>query len=343
VPPLVFSLVRACPVLLCWCIRRRLFSPLRLRVRFLFGRPYPIGEDRRVCFRFAVVAGWAGNSLLSYAGVGTPSKCYSPIFQAFAASARAAVVPPPLSSHDMPAAALLTRHHRSTSKLTTAAAAAAGGGAPLSDLLAALPATGKVVGGGSRPPPLMITFVVRKPSPVNNAAAHNKTAVATGPKAAAVPAPVPVPVPVAVVSSVAKSGAPVPGLSARLAGGVSAKSPAGGGDNAWQKGRLISNEADVRAVLTQRIDEWNRNVSLSATTTTIATATRAVAPPLPELRIQFVDFGAFPFVWQANLSAHSDLLVGVHGAGLAHLTFLPYVCCRARGMAPAHRHTRHCH
>ncbi|KJK74011.1 hypothetical protein H634G_10742 [Metarhizium anisopliae BRIP 53293] len=51
----------------------------------------------------------------------------------------------------------------------------------------------------------------------------------------------------------------------------------------------------------------------------IASAKRAV----PHLNIEIVDFGEFSFAEQLKIVRETDLLIGVHGAGLTHTMFLP--------------------
>ena len=51
----------------------------------------------------------------------------------------------------------------------------------------------------------------------------------------------------------------------------------------------------------------------------IASAKRAV----PHLNIEIVDFAGFSFAEQLKIVRETDLLIGVHGAGLTHTMFLP--------------------
>jgi len=43
----------------------------------------------------------------------------------------------------------------------------------------------------------------------------------------------------------------------------------------------------------------------------------------PNVSIQLVDFAALPFVDQLRIARETDVLVGVHGAGLTHMMFMP--------------------
>ncbi|KAH8832043.1 DUF563 domain-containing protein, partial [Flagelloscypha sp. PMI_526] len=49
----------------------------------------------------------------------------------------------------------------------------------------------------------------------------------------------------------------------------------------------------------------------------------AVKTRFPKVHIQSIDFAAIPFSEQLRIVHHTDILVGVHGAGLTHAMFLP--------------------
>jgi EGF domain-specific O-GlcNAc transferase len=87
---------------------------------------------------------------------------------------------------------------------------------------------------------------------------------------------------------------------------------------------------DAQAAPWPKTQTWDRQINVTIIdrkeTRRIANLTSYV--PLiqaayPNAKITVVDFGSIPFCEQVELAYYSDVLVGVHGAALTHLLFLP--------------------
>ncbi|KAK9830509.1 hypothetical protein WJX72_012144 [[Myrmecia] bisecta] len=88
----------------------------------------------------------------------------------------------------------------------------------------------------------------------------------------------------------------------------------------WQAGRILRNENDIVLHLQKVINEWNAGSCLLQSMDTQGNSQCRRTQTI--FRLQTVELSSLTLVQQLSVTAKASILVGVHGAGLAHAAFM---------------------